>query len=108
MFYHILLSPRNAKRCKVERCAIITYKHGIQELPHELPKELRVWIECGFTLKRVRDMIRTNNQMHRTVKYSQHSSVIWSVWLNRLRNKWLWVRVPLQSPKGYKLRRMIA
>ena len=82
MFYHILLSPRNAKRCEVERCAIITYKHGIQELPHELPNDFRVWIECGFTLKRVRDMIGTYNQMHRTGKYSQHSSAIWPVWLN--------------------------
>ena len=32
--------------------------------------------ECGFTLKRVRDMIRTYSQMHRTDKYSQHSSII--------------------------------
>ena len=48
------------------------------------------------------DMIRTYSQMHRTDKYSQHSSIIkkaslakwWSV---RLRTKWLWVLVPLQS-----------
>ena len=39
-------------------------------------------LECGFTLKRVRDVIRTYSQMHRTDKYSQHSSVIWPVWLN--------------------------
>ena len=39
-------------------------------------------IECGFTLKRIRDMIRTYSQMHRTDKYSQHSSIIWPVWLN--------------------------
>ena len=26
---------------KVKRCAIITYKHGMCELPHELPKHLR-------------------------------------------------------------------
>ena len=39
-------------------------------------------IECGFTLKRVRDMIRIYSQMHRTDKYSQHSSIIWPVWLN--------------------------
>ena len=32
--------------------------------------------ECGFNLKRVRDMIRTYSQMHRTDKYSQHSSII--------------------------------
>ena len=30
--------------------------------------------------KRVRDMTRTYSQMHRTDKYSQLSSVIWSVW----------------------------
>ena len=39
-------------------------------------------IECGFTLKRVRDMIKTYSQMHRTDKYSQHSSIIWPAWLN--------------------------
>ena len=47
-------------------------------------------IECRFTLKCVLDMIITYNQMHRTDKYSQHSSIIWSVWLSvRLRTKWL-------------------
>ena len=30
----------------------------------------------------VRDMIRTYSQMHRTDKYSEHSSIIWPVWLN--------------------------
>ena len=39
-------------------------------------------IECGFTLKRVRDMIITYSQMHRTDKFSQHSSIIWPAWLN--------------------------
>ena len=39
-------------------------------------------IKCGFTLKRVRDVTRTYSQMHRTDKYSQHSSIIWPVWLN--------------------------
>ena len=36
MFYQIFLSPQ------VKRYAIITYKHGIYELPHELPKNLRL------------------------------------------------------------------
>ena len=44
--------------------------------------DIQATIECGFTLKRVRDMIRTYSQMHRTEKYSQHSSIILSVWLN--------------------------
>ena len=36
-------------------------------------------IRCGFTLKYVRDMRTTYREMHRTDKYSQHSSIIWSV-----------------------------
>ena len=34
MFYLTFLLPQ------VKGCTIITYKHGIYELPHELPKEL--------------------------------------------------------------------
>ena len=34
MFYQIFLSPQ------VKRCMIITYKHGIYKLPHELPNDL--------------------------------------------------------------------
>ena len=36
MFYQIFFSPQ------VKRCAIITYKYGIYELPHELPNDLRL------------------------------------------------------------------
>ena len=36
MFEQIFLSPQ------VKRCAIITYKHGMCKLPHELPNNLRV------------------------------------------------------------------
>ena len=35
VFYQIFFSPQ------AKRCSIITYKHGIYELPHELPKDLR-------------------------------------------------------------------
>ena len=38
MFYQIFFSSQ------VKRCAIITCKHGIYELPHELPNELRLEI----------------------------------------------------------------
>ena len=38
MFYQILLSPQ------VKRWAIITFEHGIYELPHELPNDLRLRI----------------------------------------------------------------
>ena len=36
MFYQIFLSPQ------VKRNAIITYEHGINEFPHELPNDLRL------------------------------------------------------------------
>ena len=38
MFYQIFLSPQ------VKQWAIITYKHGIYELPHELPDNLSIQI----------------------------------------------------------------
>ena len=44
--------------------------------------DIQATIEYKFTLKRVLDMIITYNQTHFTDKYSQHNSVIWSVWLN--------------------------
>ena len=37
---------------------------------------LRNTLDCGFALKRVRDIIRRYSQMHHTDKYSQHSSII--------------------------------
>ena len=46
----------------------------------------------------VRDMIKTYNQMHRTDKYSQHSSIIWPVWLNG------WVFVYKLSGCGFESR----
>ena len=36
IFLQIFLSPQ------VKRCMIITYKHGIYELPHKLPNDLRL------------------------------------------------------------------
>ena len=60
--------------------------------------DIHATIECRFTLKRVRDMIRTYIQMHRTDKYSQHSSIIWSVWLNG------WVFVSELSGCSFKSR----
>ena len=35
MFYQILLLPQ------VKQCAITTYKHGIYDLPQELPNDLK-------------------------------------------------------------------
>ena len=42
----------------------------------------QVSIECGFSLKHVRDTIRTHNKFYLTDKYSEHSSIIWPIWLN--------------------------
>ena len=39
MFQKTFLSPQ------MKRCAIITYKHCISALPHELPEDLRLRIE---------------------------------------------------------------
>ena len=47
MFYQIFLSPQ------VKRCAIITYKHGIYELSHNLPNDLK-------NLKLPRELLQHN------------------------------------------------
>ena len=44
--------------------------------------DIQATIECGLTLKRLRDMTRACSQMHLTDRYSQHSSTIWPFWLN--------------------------
>ena len=54
--------------------------------------------KCGFTLKLVRNIIITYSQMQSTDKYSQHSSIIWPVWLNG------WVFIYKLSGCGFKLR----
>ena len=36
MFYQVFLAP------EVQQCVIITYKHGIYMLSHELPNDLRL------------------------------------------------------------------
>ena len=58
--------------------------------------DIQATVECGFTLKRVRDMTRTYSQMHRTDKYSEHSSIIWPVWPNG------WVFVEELSGSGFE------
>ena len=39
-------------------------------------------MKCGFTLKRIRGMIRIYSQVHCTDTYLKRSSIIWLVWLN--------------------------
>ena len=55
----------------IEHCVVSTYLYGAFDI--------QATIECRLTLKRVRDIIRTYSQMHRTEKYSQLSSIIWPV-----------------------------
>ena len=67
----------------VGSCPVVVTKTS--DLTPVLSKEfldIQATIECGFTLKRVRDMIRTYSQMHCRDKFSLDSSVIWLVWLN--------------------------
>ena len=58
--------------------------------------DIQATIDCGFTMKCVCDMTRTYSQMHRTDKYSEQSSIIWSVWPNG------WVFVYELSGSGFE------
>ena len=55
-FDQIFLTPQ------VKGCAIITYKQGIYELPHELPNELRL---------RILGNIRKLSKLHRMIAHAQ-------------------------------------
>ena len=69
----------------VSSLVAVTWTSDITPISSKEFLDLQTTIECGLTLKRVRDMIRTCNQMHHTGKYSQHSSIFWEympVWLN--------------------------
>ena len=46
--------------------------------------DIKATIERGFTLKGIRDMIRTYSQMHRKGKCSQDSSIVWPVLVSGL------------------------
>ena len=75
MFYQIFLSPQ------VKRWAIITYKHGIYELPHELPKDLgnirkvsniqRMIAQCPVPLPRCtsRNLLENRNETFPVMRY---------------------------------------
>ena len=62
------------------RCSHLTFRYRAC-FEHQV-LDIQATIECGFTLKRVPDMIITYSPMHRTGKYSQYSSVIRQVWPN--------------------------
>ena len=58
MFYQIFFTPQ------VKRWAIITYKHGIYELPQELPNDLR---KLGNYDLRKLENIRKVSKLHRMI-----------------------------------------
>ena len=63
--------------------------------------DIQATIECGFTLKRVRDKITQSNGLYRFVLTTQLNHLVsLTKWLSaRLRAKWLWVRPRLLSLK---------
>ena len=68
------------KLAKWLSCVVSAYLYGAFEFKEFL--DIQATIECSCTMKLVRDMIITYIQMHRTDTYSQHSLIIWPVWLN--------------------------
>ena len=58
--------------------------------------DIHAYIECTFTMKYVRDLIITYSQMHPRDKYSQLTSIIWSLWRNG------WVLFYEQSGCGFE------
>ena len=64
----------------VGSCPVVVTK--LPDIAPVLNKEfldIQANIEYGFSLKRIQDITRTYSQMHRTGKYSQFSSLIWSL-----------------------------
>ena len=71
-----------AKLGKRLRCVVSTYLYGAFDcifLSCHDAFQSESWLCC---LKRIHEMIRTYSQMHCIDRCSQHSSIIWSVWLN--------------------------
>ena len=66
--------------CEFDSTAV-TYTSDIAPALSKSSLTFRETIECRFTLKLVCDMMITYSQMHCRDKYSQHSSIILSVWL---------------------------
>ena len=67
MFYQIFFSPQ------AKRCAIVTYKHGIYELPHELPNDLRLSAQSSCQnesfVNTSRKLLKNRNETFPAVPY---------------------------------------
>ena len=68
-------------RLESSSCCHLNFRYGTCIKPEVSWRSVK-HMECRFTLKLVRDMIITCSQMHRTDRNSQHTSIIWPVWLN--------------------------
>ena len=75
---------------------LITFKLFIKHLFSNYRYFHLLMIYQCITLEGVHDMIRTCSQLHRTNKYSEHSSIIWSVW------PYGWVFVYKLSGSGFE------
>ena len=60
----------------------INYTSDMEPVFSEQFRDIQANIECGFIHKCGRDMTRTYSDMHRTDKYSQLTSIIWSICRN--------------------------
>ena len=58
-----------------------TYDHLICEGTLNHLAKLAKWLSCVLSTQS-NDTVRIYSQMHHIGKYSQHSSIIWPVWLN--------------------------
>ena len=78
--------------------AAVTQTSDIRLVLNKNFLDIQATIESEITLISVRDIIRTNSQMHRPDKYSQHSSIICPVWING------WVLIYELSGCGFESR----
>ena len=88
--------PRNSCSKQAQYLQFKWQQRDSKPVPSKQFLDIQVTTECRFTLKRVHDMLITYSQMQRTDKHSQHSSIIWSVWLNG------WVFIYKQSGFGFE------
>ena len=74
----------------------ITQISGIAPASSKEFLDIKATIECGFTMKCVRDVTRTYSQMHATDKYTEHTWTIWPVGPNG------WVFIYALSDSGFQ------
>ena len=66
----LVLRAKRLTKCVGSRPVAVTQTSDFAPVSSKKFLEIQPTVECGFTLKRVHDRIRTYSQMHRTDKYS--------------------------------------